>query len=250
MGLLKKAIRNFFFRLPWEFWGPGYVMRFGKARERSQFRKSRVGRGSYVDPSVRILGWRNVVVGNNAILSEDVWLNVNHRDEETKRIIIGNNCHIGKRNFFSAGPVIHIKDYSFTGIDCHFLGCAHVTDSPMVPYLASGLSLGDIIEVGVNCWLTTSVTVMQGVRIGCGSVIGARSVVVNDIPPFSIAVGNPCKVIKRYDFKNNRWVDISAWTTELEKLIPTESEYLTLLKAKCGKIPLALIASSRRFGWL
>lgn len=250
MSLFKKIIKKCCFFLPWELWGPAYVFMFSQISDRCQFRKFQVGKGSYVDPSVRIIGWRNVVIGKNTVLSEDVWLNVNFRDQGTKRIIIENNCHIGKRNFFSAGPLISFKDYCFTGIDCHFLGCGHITDSPMVPYIASGLTLGDTIEIGVNCWLTTSVTVMQGVRIGCGSVIGARSVVLNNIPPFSIAVGNPCRVIKRFDFRNNKWIHVSAWTDELEKLVPTESKYLELLKGKWAQVPLAVVASSRRFGWL
>lgn len=47
-----------------------------------------------------------------------------------------------------------------------------------------------------NCWLGANVTVLGGVRIGEGSVIGAGSVVARDIPPHSLAVGNPCRVVR------------------------------------------------------
>jgi acetyltransferase-like isoleucine patch superfamily enzyme len=242
-------------KLPWRLWSAVYrlTLRLGshiKFLDKHKFRKSRVGKATYIDPSVCILGWKNVVIGNNTLLSEDVWLNVNHRDEGTNRIIIGNNCHIGKRNFFSSGPLIALKDYCFTGIDCHFLGSGHVIDSPFVPYIASGLTAGDVIELGVNCWLTTSVTVLEGVRIGYGSVIGARSVVSNNIPAFSIAIGNPCKVIKRFDFRNNTWIDSQKWSDELNKFIPTEEEYLSMLIERHSAIPLSLLSSSKRFGWL
>ena len=46
---------------------------------------------------------------------------------------------------------------------------------------------------------------LQGVTIGEGSVIGANSVVTKDIDKYSIAVGNPAKVIKKYDFKSKEW---------------------------------------------
>ncbi|MGD0340087.1 MAG: acyltransferase [Bacteroidales bacterium] len=241
---------KYYYRLPWRLWGPVNVLLSRKFTDRYKFRKSHVGKNTYIDPTVSILGWRNVLIGNNSVLSEDVWLNINHREEGIIRIKIGNNCHIGKRNFFSAGPLINLKDFCFTGIDCHFLGCGHHTESPMVPYIATGLTEGDIIEIGVNCWLTTSVTVMQGVKIGHGSVIGSRSVVLNNIPSFSIAVGNPCRVIKRYDFKNDKWIDVQDWSEELNSYIPAEIDYLKLLNEKNSDISLALISSSRRFGWI
>lgn len=249
MGLYRKLLK-YYYQLPWRLWGPVYILGSRKYLDKYKFRKSRVGKASYIDPSVRIIGWKNVVIGDNTTLSEDVWLNVNHREVGINRIVIGNNCHIGKSNFLSSGPLIALKDYCFTGIDCHFLGCGHNINSPFVPYIQSGLTVGDVIEVGVNCWLTSSVTVLQGVRIGCGSVIGARSVVLNNIPPFSIAVGNPCRVVKRFDFEKNVWVNTTAWNNELEELIPPESEYLDILKRKYKSIDVSLRASSKRFGWL
>lgn len=237
-------------RLPWEYWGNLFALEYRNVGYVRQFKKSRVGQNSYIDPSVQINGWKNISIGSNTILSEDTWLNVNYQDEGINRIIIGDCCHIGKRNFLSSGPLIHIKDYAFTGIDCHFLGCGHNIDSPLTPYIASGLSTGDVIKIGVNCWLTTSVTVLEGVRIGYGSVVGARSLVLNDIPPFSIAVGNPCKVIKRFDFKNNKWISSGDWVEKLDKFLPSEDEYLNHLRGKYKDIQLALIASSRRFGWM
>lgn len=47
--------------------------------------------------------------------------------------------------------------------------------------------------------------VMPGVTIGEGSIIGAHSIVCKDIPAFSIAVGSPAKVIKRYNFNTEHW---------------------------------------------
>lgn len=52
------------------------------------------------------------------------------------------------------------------------------------------------ITIQDNCWIAASVTICGGVTIGEGSVIGAGSVVTKDIPPNSLAVGNPCRVIR------------------------------------------------------
>ena len=53
------------------------------------------------------------------------------------------------------------------------------------------------IKIGDKCWLGGGVIVLPGVTIGDGSVIGAGSVVTKDIPANSLAVGNPCHVIRR-----------------------------------------------------
>ncbi len=53
------------------------------------------------------------------------------------------------------------------------------------------------ITIGSDCWLASNVTVCGGVTIGEGCVIGAGSVVTRDIPPYSLAAGNPCRVIRQ-----------------------------------------------------
>ncbi|MEG2094791.1 MAG: acetyltransferase, partial [Lachnospiraceae bacterium] len=64
------------------------------------------------------------------------------------------------------------------------------------------------IEIGDNVWIGNGVSVLKGVNIKKGSVIGANSVVVKDIPEYSIAVGAPAKVVKRYQFDTKLWENI------------------------------------------
>lgn len=58
------------------------------------------------------------------------------------------------------------------------------------------------IKIGNGCWLGGGVIVLPGVTIGDGSVIGAGSVVTKDIPENSLAVGNPCHVIRKINGEN------------------------------------------------
>ena len=59
------------------------------------------------------------------------------------------------------------------------------------------------ITIKDNCWLESNVVVCGGVTIGEGCVIGAGSVVTKDIPPYSLAVGNPCRVIRKITEKDH-----------------------------------------------
>lgn len=61
----------------------------------------------------------------------------------------------------------------------------------------TNLERAGAIIIGDNCWLGGSVTVCGGVTIGEGCVIGAGAVVTRDIPPNSLAAGNPCRVIRQ-----------------------------------------------------
>ena len=62
-----------------------------------------------------------------------------------------------------------------------------------------GLERALPITIGDNCWFGANVTVMPGVKIGSGCVIGAGSVVTKDIPDNSLAIGVPARVIKEID---------------------------------------------------
>jgi len=61
------------------------------------------------------------------------------------------------------------------------------------------------VVIGKNVWLGDGVVVMPGVKIGDGSVIGANSVVTQDVPPFTIAAGSPAAALKKFDFTIQEW---------------------------------------------
>lgn len=62
------------------------------------------------------------------------------------------------------------------------------------------------VVIGDNVWLGEGVTVLQGADIGYGAIIGSHSVVNSKIPPMTIAVGIPAKVIKKFDPEFSRWI--------------------------------------------
>jgi acetyltransferase-like isoleucine patch superfamily enzyme len=176
---------------------------FGPPRSRAS-----IGPNSHVDSTAQVLGWDNIRIGRNTIISEHCCINVNLRD--ALRLTIGDNCFIARRNFFSTGDFIEIGDYCLTGPNCNFLGAGHVTTSPFVPYIASGIESYGRMTIGMNCWLTSGVTILGGVSIGYGTIIGANSLVTIDIPPFALATGAPARIVKLFNRKQQSWQNLTG----------------------------------------
>ncbi len=177
-----------------------------------------------------MLGMSFIQVGNNSVLSQDCWLNVNHRIGDVAAIEIGNHCFIGRRNFFTSGKKILIGDYVLTANDCHFLGSSHVINNPMVPYICSGTTDTDEIIVGHNTFIGAGAKILGHVHIGHGCVIGANALVTKDVPPFSQVSGFPALVRRRFSFRRSSWVLLDDFTAEDEAQIPDSSTYLTSLQ--------------------
>jgi acetyltransferase-like isoleucine patch superfamily enzyme len=62
-----------------------------------------------------------------------------------------------------------------------------------------GVEYAGQVTIGDDCWIGGNVTIMPGVTIGKGCTVGSGSIVTKDIPEFSVAVGNPARVVKKVD---------------------------------------------------
>ena len=123
------------------------------------------------------------------------------------QIIIGDNvCFSDSLKILSKAKVI-IED------NCTIAGGVFITSenhglNPLTPsYNENELECKDV-EIGKGVWIGEKAIVLPGVKIGEKAIIGAGSVVTKDIPPYCIAVGNPAKVIKKWNFEKNEYESI------------------------------------------
>lgn len=112
--------------------------------------------------------------GYNIFLDESVYMNFNCT------ILDPNRVHIGKK--------VQI------GSNVQIITATHPLDAEL---RTLGSELAYEISIGKQSWIGSGVIILPGVTIGADSTIGAGSVVTKDIPPNVVAVGNPCRIVKK-----------------------------------------------------
>ncbi|MEQ1796424.1 MAG: acyltransferase [Lacibacter sp.] len=115
---------------------------------------------------------------------------------------VGNNTRIGIGNVI-IGPVT-IGNNVILAQNIVMSGLNHVYTDIHTPIHLQPVTTG-LIEVEDECWIGANVVVTAGVKIGKHSVVAAGAVVTKNIPPYSIAVGNPARIIKSYSFETKEW---------------------------------------------
>jgi acetyltransferase-like isoleucine patch superfamily enzyme len=133
-------------------------------------------------------------------LGSDTYIDYNTYFRYSRRIVIGNNTVINRGckffgSYFNKSVTIEIGNNVAIAPFCCFYSAGHDYEYIYLPDTAASIIIKD------NVWIGGKSIILPGVTIGEGSVIGAGSVVTKDILPWSIAVGNPAKVIKSRKIK-------------------------------------------------
>ena len=163
------------------------------------------GNGSIISPNCTLWGGEYITIGEKCIISNGAVLTAwdKHGNERFKpRIIIGKNVSIGSNCHISAINLIKIGDNVLTGKKVTIIDNSHgkseLKSLSISPALRALFSKGPI-QIDDNVWIGDKVTILSNVHIGKNSIIGANSVVTQDVPPNCIVGGIPAKVIKFID---------------------------------------------------
>lgn len=111
------------------------------------------------------------------------------------RLSIGHDCSINDYSRIVSNYGCFIGNNVMIGELVSILDVDHVVDQSEIPMRTQGF-VGAPVVVEDDVWIGRGVAILKGVRIGKGAVIGANAVVNRDIPPYSIAVGVPARVVK------------------------------------------------------
>lgn len=154
--------------------------------------------GVFIDNNVILRGGvGGIEIGKNTRIMCNAKLDVyNYRDLKKSKIKIGENCVIGNFSVLYGQGGLKIGNNVIMGPLVVIIPATHIYSDPNEPIINQGIST-EGIEIDDDVWIGSNVTILDGVRIGRGSVIGAGAVVNKDVPPFSLAVGVPARIVKK-----------------------------------------------------
>ena len=170
---------------------------------------------TYIKPCL-IGSTRNIKVGKYSYYDGQNFPSrvTHHYDFLGDSLIIGNFCQIGRNAEFVMNGANHqmncVSTYPFYIFQGWEQNPPKMEDLPFK---------GDTV-VGNDVWIGQNAVILPGVHIGDGCIIGANAVVASDVPPYSIAVGNPAKVVrKRFDDEMIELLEKLEWWNRTEKQI-------------------------------
>jgi acetyltransferase-like isoleucine patch superfamily enzyme len=118
-------------------------------------------------------------------------------------VIIGSETRIGMSNVV-IGPVT-IGNAVIFAQNVVMSGLNHSYENIDLP-ICKQKETTALIMIEDECWIGANAVITAGVTVGKHCVVAAGSVVTKSIPPYSVAVGNPARVVKQYDFEKKQWV--------------------------------------------
>lgn len=157
----------------------------------------RLGRGVYLDQGVYLHGCPGgIEVGDGTCIMHNTELHVfNFRDLPHAFIKIGRNTFIGESVVIRGQGGVTIGDSVLIAPQVKILAVNHTYTDLSRPVMEQGIT-GEGIVIEDGAWLGAGAAVLDGVRVGRGAVVGANAVVTQDVPPHSLAVGVPARVVR------------------------------------------------------
>lgn len=194
---------------------PG-IIGFAARRLLYPFIFSSMGKGSTLGRNVSIRGATKIKIGKNVLIDDNCTLDARG---ETTEIVIGDNviisggttirarnaqltigkgCSIGRNCLLGTDRSLFLGEEVLLGAYTYLCaGGLHRFDMPEASVISQGILESKGIVVADGAWLGTRVTVLDGVTIGRGSVVGAHSLVNRDLPELIIAHGSPARIQRK-----------------------------------------------------
>lgn len=172
-----------------------------------KFQFKKIGRHSVIFHPIEVDGKKYITLGNNVIIGEAARIEMlpkwhdklyspnlvigdNSTFEQFAHITAASNLYIGKNCTFSSRVMITTINHEYQNIN------KKITEQ--------GIITRDVV-IGDYCFIGMDVKIFPGVKIGNNVVIGANSIVMNDLPDFTVCVGIPAKPIKKYNIETGKW---------------------------------------------
>lgn len=179
--------------------------RFAALRWRAKM--ARFGKSSYIDGPRWVVNPAAIEIGDRVSIWHHARIEAicSTRNSGVTRLTIGDGTAIQPYVHIGAAHQVTLGKNVLIASGVYITDHDHDLSDPMDPPATNSKLITAPVHIGDFTWLGEKVMVLKGVTIGERCVIGAGAVVTRDIPPMSIAVGSPAKIIRRFDQQNGAW---------------------------------------------
>lgn len=146
---------------------------------------------------IRLSGEERIAIGEGVYVGAGSWLqSLPDGDDHSVALSIGAGTSIAGACVISAVRSVTLQEKVLLARNVYISDHSHRFTQLGTPILAQGIDRIRPVLIKKGAWLAQNVVVCPGVTVGEGAVVGANSVVTDDIPDFSVAVGAPARVVK------------------------------------------------------
>lgn len=153
-----------------------------------------------------------ISLGDNVSINTGAWLLALHQNYTLPQLDIGAGTTIGRFAHIVSLREVIIGNNVLIADKVYISDNLHGYEDTTLPIKNQPILFKAPVEIGDNSWIGENVSII-GALIGKHCVIGANSVVTHNIPDYSIAVGSPARVIKRYNSLTQQWTTIDQEST-------------------------------------
>lgn len=161
--------------------------------------KHKKGKGATIRQRTRmdVFPFNKFEIGENSTVEDFATVNNGVGD-----VVIGDRTRVGISGVL-IGPVTIGNDVIIAQ-NVVISGLNHSYEDITIPVKDQQVTKGEI-RIEDEVWIGANAVITAGVRVGKHSVIAAGSVVTKDVPPYSVVMGNPARVVKQFNFATNKW---------------------------------------------
>lgn len=165
------------------------------------------GRNVYIFEDVEFSMPSLIELGNDVVVQRHCYLAAacDTNGSRGTRLAIGDGSNIGMRNHIFAQDKVTIGNKVLTAPNVFISDCTHVFTDPNVPIMDQGTKLLSHTCIGDHSWIGHGSTII-GCKVGKHCVVGANSVVLTDVPDYSVVAGAPARIVKQFDPSRQTWI--------------------------------------------
>jgi acetyltransferase-like isoleucine patch superfamily enzyme len=157
-----------------------------------------VGARTVLELPIRLTGESGIAIGDDVYIGSGSWLQVLGGAPGEPRLEIGDGTSIAGTCTISAAESVRLGERVLLARNVYIADHSHAFEDVHLPILDQGINRVAPVTIEDGAWLCENVVVCPGVRIGRGAVVGANSVVLQDVPDHAVAVGAPARVVREF----------------------------------------------------